>query len=75
MTKVERKDIMLAPVLIKEENYQKIHELYKSGLPVQVKEHRSGFPAITVDCGDIHILTDILSLEEWWGKMKEAGRA
>ena len=74
MPKVKRKDIMLSPVLEKEETYEEIHKLYKSGTTVSMKEHRSGFPAITVDCGDIHILTDCLSLEAWWGKIKEAGR-
>ena len=74
MAKIKRKNIMLAPLLDKEESYEEIHKLYKSGVSVSVKEHRSGFPAVTVDCGDIHILTDCLSLEEWWGKMKEARR-
>lgn len=75
MARVKQKDIRLAPILVKEENYQEIHKLYKSGTAVSVKEHPSGFPAVTVDCGEIHILTDILSLEEWRAKMKSAGRA
>lgn len=75
MPKPKRKDIELAPISEKEETYEQIHKLYKTGTPVTIKEHHSGFPAITVDCGDIHILTDCLSLEEWWGKVKEAGRA
>ncbi len=25
----------------------------------------------TVDCEDIHILTDIISLEQWWAKKKQ----
>jgi len=74
MPKVKRRDIRLSPVLEKEETYEGIHKLYKSGTTVSVKEHRSGFPAITVDCGDIHILTDCISLEVWWGKIKESGR-
>jgi len=74
MARVERKDIRSAPVLVKEESYEEIHKLYKSGVPVKMKEHPSGFPAVTVDCGEVHILTDILSLEEWWAKMKKAGR-
>ena len=72
MGKVSRRDIMLAPTLVKQETYEEIHKLYKSGVPVSIKEHRSGFPAITVDCGEVHILTDCLSLEEWWVKKKEA---
>jgi hypothetical protein len=74
MVRVKRKDIRLEPLLVKEESYEEIHKLYKSGVPVEIKQHRSGFPAVTVDCGETHILTDILSLEEWWRKMKEAGR-
>ena len=73
MARVKQKDIRLEPLLIKEQNYEDIHKLYKAGTTVSIKEHPSGFPAVTVDCGDIHILTDILSLEEWWQKMKEAG--
>jgi hypothetical protein len=75
MARVKRKDIRLAPALLKEEIYQEIHNLYKSGIPVSMKEHPSGFPAVIVDCGEIHILTDILSLEEWWASMKSTGRA
>lgn len=37
---------------------------------VEVKEHESGFPAITIDWGDIHLLTDILSVEEWCRRRK-----
>jgi len=75
MARVKRKDIRLAPVSVKEGTYEEIHKLYKSGASVSMKEHPSGFPAVSVDCGDIHILTDILSLEEWWAKMKGTGRA
>ena len=45
--------------------YLKIDTLFQLGIKVSIKEHKSGFPAVTVDCGDVHILTDILSLEEW----------
>jgi hypothetical protein len=73
MTRVKRKDIRLEPLPVKEQNYEDIHKLYKAGNIVSIKEHPSGFPAVTVDCGAIHILTDILSLEEWWAKMKSTG--
>ena len=53
----------------------KIHALYRQGKPVEVQEHESGFPAVTVDCEDIHILTDIISLEKWWSKKKEEERS
>ena len=55
----------------KEKVYLKIDTLHQLGLEVTIKEHKSGFPAVTVDCGDVHILTDILSLEEWWEKKKQ----
>jgi len=65
------KDIMLDP---DEENgrvYQQINNLFLQGKYVKVQEHKSGFPAVTVDCEDIHILTDIISLEQWWAKKKQ----
>ena len=70
--RVNRKDIRLASVEEKEETYKLIDGLVEVGVPVAVKEHRSGFPAATVDCGEVHILTDILSLEAWWAKKKTA---
>jgi len=39
-----------------------------------MREHGSGFPAVTVDCEDIHIITDILTLAIWWGKKKNERR-
>jgi len=69
---VQRKDIMLDPDEEKEKVYEQIHTLYLQGKGVTVKEHKSGFPAVTVDCEDIHILTDIISLEQWWKKKKQA---
>jgi len=69
--RIRRKDIRLAPDEEKEETYKLIDGLVELGVPVAVKEHRSGFPAITVDCGEVHILTDILSLESWSAKKKK----
>ena len=68
--RINRKDIRLAPDNEKEETYKLIDGLVELGIPVSVKEHLSGFPAVTVDCGEVHILTDILSLEAWWAKKK-----
>jgi len=68
--RVNRKDIRLAPDNDKEETYKLIDGLVELGVPVSVKEHRSGFPAVTVDCGEVHILTDILSSEASWAKKK-----
>jgi len=71
--RVRRRDIRLSPDEEKAETYKLIDGLVELGIPVSVKEHRSGFPAVTVDCGEVHILTDILSLEQWWAKKKKAG--
>ena len=68
---MKREDIMLKPKEEKERVYLKIDTLFQLGIEVSIKEHKSGFPAVTVDCGDVHILTDILSLEEWWAKKKQ----
>ena len=68
---MKRENIMLKPKEEKERVYLKIDTLFQLGIAVSIKEHKSGFPAVTVDCGDVHILTDILSLEEWWAKKKQ----
>jgi len=68
---VGRKDLRLAAIEEKEETYRLIDGLAELGNPVSIKEHGSGFPAVTVDCGEVHILTDILSLEQWWAKHKK----
>lgn len=65
------KDIRLDSSEAKEKVYEEVHALFLLGKDVNVKEHRSGFPAITVDCEDTHVLTDILSLENWWAKRKK----
>lgn len=65
-----RRDIRPASDKERRETYELIDGLFHLGIPVSIKEHKSGFPAVTVDCGEIHILTDILSLEEWWAKKK-----
>ena len=61
---MRHKDIMLDPDEEKGKVYEKINNLFLQGKPVKVKEHKSGFPAVTVDCEGIHILTDIISLEQ-----------
>jgi len=71
--RVNRRDIRLASTEEKEEAYKLIDGLVDLDIPVSVKEHRSGFPAVAVDCGEVHILTDILSLEQWWAKKKKTG--
>ncbi len=64
------KDIRIDSDEEKEKVYDQIHELSLQGESVQLRQHRTGFPAVTVDCGDIHILTSIPSLEAWWEKKK-----
>jgi len=66
MKRIKRVNIMNRPEDEKREIYQRIHTQWLKGVPVTLEQHRSGFPAVTVDCGEDHILTDILSLEEWW---------
>lgn len=60
-----RKNIMFQPDAVKHEVYDQIEERYRQGKPVTMAEHKDGFLAVTVDCGNIHILTDRLSLEDW----------
>ena len=67
---VAHKDILLDPDAEKEKVYEQINDLFLQGKPVKVRQHKSGFPAVTIDAEDIHILTDILSLEQWWEKTK-----
>ena len=71
---MQYKDIRLSPDEEKEKVYDQIHALYHQGKEARIREHKSGFPAVTVDCEDIHILTDIISLEQWWAKQKHKER-
>ena len=71
---MRRKDIRMSPDEDKEKVYDQIHAYYLEGKTVKLREHKSGFPAVTVDCEDIHILTDIFSLEQWWAKQKQKER-
>jgi len=54
---------------LKEENrreaYDVISRLRMEGARVMMHEYKAGFPSIMVDCQDIHILTDVVSLERW----------
>ncbi|GAH52409.1 unnamed protein product [marine sediment metagenome] len=70
---MKRKDIMLDPDEEKEKVYDEIHALFLQGKEAKIREHQSGFPAVTVDCEDFHLLTDIISLEAWWKKKKAGG--
>lgn len=66
MPRVDRLDIRLASDEEKHKHYEAVDALYRQGKEVKLNEHESGFPAVTVDCEDIHLLTDCLSLETWW---------
>jgi hypothetical protein len=66
-----RQDIMLDLAEKKAGVYEDITNRWLRGATVRTKEHKSGFPAVTVDCEDIHILTDILSIEEYVGQVKK----
>jgi len=68
---VEYKDVMMGSNESKKKVYEQINQLYLQGKAVRIREHKSGFPAITVDCEDIHIITDCISLEMWWVKKKK----
>ena len=68
---VKREDILRETNGEKERVYLRIDTLFHLGVPVSMREHKSGFPEVTIDCGDVHVLTDILSLEEWWAKRKQ----
>jgi len=48
----------------KEKVYDQINERYLKAKPITVREHKSGFPAVTVDTEGIHIITDCISLEQ-----------
>lgn len=60
---MQHKDMRLLSDKKKYETYDKIGTKARG---VKVEEHSSGFPAITVDYRDFHLLTDCLSVEEWW---------
>lgn len=66
MPRVQRLNIMGESDEEKHKHYEAVDVLYRKGKEVKTKEHRSGFPAITVDCENIHLLTDCLSLETWF---------
>jgi len=68
--RLERRDIMGKPKEEKVAVYEDITGRWLKGVYVKAREHKSGFPAITVDCEDIHILTDCLSVEEYFRQVK-----
>ena len=71
---MEWKDIRLESDEEKEKVYDQINDLYLQAKPITVREHKSGFPAVTVDTEGIHIITDCISLEQWWAKKKTQER-
>ncbi len=69
MKRKKYKDVMMWPDEQKDRLYARIHQLWKDGAVVVTKEHKSGFPAITVDVeaenAHIHVITDVISAERW----------
>ncbi|MBE0516819.1 MAG: hypothetical protein IBX41_05440 [Methanophagales archaeon] len=53
-----------------EKKYEWYEGIGKDAEGVEVREHESGFPNITIDYEDIHLFTDIFSVEEWWKRQK-----
>jgi len=71
IVKSKYNDIRAETDEIKFKVYDEIDHLYQNeGKDVAIKKHRSGFPAITIDCGEIHVLTDIISLEAYFRKRR-----
>lgn len=54
--------------LADEGKYKIYDSIGREAKGVKVKEHKDGFPLLTVDWKGVHLLTDCLSLEEWFGK-------
>ena len=71
MPRVGRIDIRAASDEEKYKYYEEVDALYKQGKKVKVREHKDGFPTVTVDCENIHLLTDILTLEEFHRKKRQ----
>jgi hypothetical protein len=69
---VRRTNIMLQSEEEKFTLYDKIG-LHPEKVPV-LKEHSSGFPAVTLDYPGIHVITDILSLDKWKKIRSEGGK-
>ena len=64
-TTVKYPDIRRKSDAEKVQIYDQIHHLYLAGEKVETKAHKEGFPSVTIDCRDIHIVTDILSVEDF----------
>jgi len=63
---MNRRNVFREPDQVKFQIYERIHAKWGAGATVKMEEDYSGFPAIKIDCEEISILTDILSLERWW---------
>jgi hypothetical protein len=69
MKRNKYKNIMMWPEENKNRLYARIHRLWEDGATIETHEHKSGFPAITVDVetenAHIHVITDVVSAEQW----------
>ena len=63
---MKRKDLRLETEEEKEKIYDHIRTLFLQGEPIKLQVHKSGFPAVTVDCYNIHITSDWSNIEAWW---------
>jgi hypothetical protein len=59
--------------LLDEEKFEWYERIGKDAKGVEIREHESGFPTITIDYQDIHLLTDVLSVEEWFRRGRNEG--
>jgi len=67
---MNRQNVLLEPDQVKFQIYETIHAKWLAGATVRIEEDYSGFPAVKIDCEEISVLTDILSLERWWSSRK-----
>jgi len=67
---MNRQNVLLEPDQVKFQIYETIHAKWLAGATVRMEEDYSGFPAIKIDCEEISVLTDVLSLERWWNSKK-----
>lgn len=52
--------------------YKQVDELYHQGKTIKTREHKSGWPAIIIECDKLRLLTDTLSAEKWWAMHQKA---
>lgn len=71
---MKREDITQKTTEEKERVYLTIDIFSHMGHEIYMRAHESGLPLMAVDCGNIHILTDSLSLEDFLKRLKKVER-